>query len=222
MEEELEKDMTPKLIGNTFMKKPTNKSKYARKYGVFQCPYCVNTFEAMVSNIISGGTRSCGCQINKQKITHGLSKHRLFDTWYGMITRCYTTTSKDYISYGGRGIIVCEEWLGVRNFIEWCESTHPNIEGLSLDRIDVDGNYKPSNCRWATPLIQNVNKRLQLNNKSGFAGVNLLKSGRWKCRISINKNRITLGTFLTIEEAVLARDNYIIENKLPHKLSTDY
>ena len=222
MEEELEKDMTPRLIGNTFMKKPTNKSKYARKYGVFQCPYCTNTFEAMVSNIDSGGTRSCGCQINKQKITHGLSKHRLFDTWYGMITRCYTTTSKDYISYGGRGIIVCEEWLDVRNFIEWCESTHPNIEGLSLDRIDVNGNYEPSNCRWATTLIQNVNKRLQLNNKSGFAGVNLLKSGRWKCRISINKNRITLGTFLTIEEAVQARDNYIIENKLPHKLSTEY
>ena len=223
LEKDIGRDMTPRLIGDLGMRYSTEKSSRKYRYGLFECQYCNKEFEAITSSIKIKNTVSCGCQrINKTGITHGLTQHRFYKTWNNIFKRCNNPKNKYYKNYGGRGIKVCEEWLDVRNFVTWCELTHPNIEGYTLDRIDVNGNYEPSNCRWATPSIQNVNKRLQLNNKSGFAGVDLLKSGRWKCRISINKNRITLGTFLTIEEAVQARDKYIIENKLPHKLSTEY
>lgn len=77
-------------------------------------------------------------------------------TWHHMIERCYSKTCKDYVNYGGRGITVCERWLKFENF--WNDmGVRP--EGCSLDRIDVNGNYEPSNCRWATKLIQSHNTR---------------------------------------------------------------
>ena len=123
----------------------------------------------------------------------------------------------------GRGITVCEEWLDVRNFIEWAEATHPNIEGMSLDRIDNDKGYSPDNCTWSSRTMQNINRRMQVTNTSGFVGVSWHKGKtKWLAQISVNKIVIYIGSFLTKEEAVQARDNYIIENKLPHKLSTEY
>ena len=116
-----------------------------------------------------------------------------------------------------------EEWLDVRNFVAWGESTHPNTEGYTLDRIDVNGNYEPSNCRWADRTTQNINQRMKKNNTSGFVGVSWDKTHQfWLSYIHLNKKRYNIGSFKTIEEAVQARDNYIIENKFPHKLSTEY
>ena len=80
---------------------------------------------------------------------------------------------KAYKDYGGRGITVCEEWLDVANFISWAESTHPNTEGLSLDRIDNDKGYSPENCRWVDKTIQAINQRIGRNNTSGYVGGNL-------------------------------------------------
>ena len=209
--------LTPILLEDLGTKYPKPDSKERKRYGIYQCQYCDTIFETQVRSVKDGHTVSCGCIKNSKQ---GNTVNKFYGTWRQMWQRCTNETHSNYKYYGARGISVCKEWEDLGCFLQWVDSTY--IEGYTLDRIDVNGNYEPSNCRWATTLIQNVNKRLQLNNKSGFAGVNLLKSGRWKCRISINKNRITLGTFLTIEEAVQARDNYIIENKLPHKLSTDY
>ena len=102
----------------------------------------------------------------------------------------------------------------------WCEQTY--IEGMSLDRINNDEGYSPENCRWATREIQNTNQRVKSTNTSGFAGVSFepLKN-KWVAYICTNGINRKLGRFLTKEDAVQARDNYIIENNLPHKLSTD-
>lgn len=209
------KDMTPKLIGETWFKFPNERSKCRYSYGIFECPYCGKEFEAQVTLIRTGKTRSCGC-LSGQK--HGLTKSRFYFTWNNMIRRCSNQENHNYINYGGRGITVCDEWLDAKTFIEWAESTHPNIEGLTLDRIDANGNYEPSNCRWADKTTQALNRRMRKTTPSGNIGVNYRKN-KWISTIWLNKKSINLGSFLTKEEAVQARDNYIIENNLPHKLS---
>ena len=216
----IEKDMTPKLIGETYMKYPTEISPQRYRYGLYECQYCGKEFEVITRDIKKGHTKSCGCL--KGGNTHGLTQHRFYQTWRNMIVRCTNPKDRGYKNYGGRGITVCEEWLDARNFIAWCEMTYPNIEGLSLDRVDNDKGYSPDNCRWADRLTQALNQRMK-HNKSGYVGVYKYKKyNRWGVSIGINNSSKHLGTFKTKEEAVLARDNYIIENSLPHKLSTDY
>ena len=119
--------------------------------------------------------------------------------------------------------MVWDGWLDVVKFIAWAELTHPNLEGYTLDRIDNDKGYSPENCRWADALTQNTNQRISKRNTSGFVGVNWSKSKSiWVVNIKHHKVLKYVGGFKTIEEAVLARDQYIIKNKLPHKLSTQY
>ena len=214
-------DMTPRLIKDLGMRYPTEKSSRKYRYGLFECAYCGKEFEAQVSNIKNGGIKSCGCQ--KNKTTHGLRNNRFYDTWVNMIARCINSNNPKFYMYGARGITVCEEWLDVATFIAWAEKTYPNIEGYTLDRIDNDKGYIPENCRWVDKSTQSINQRIMKNNKSGYVGVSYYSKTRvWTASISINNARKYIGAFKTIEEAVLARDNYIIENNLPHKLSTDY
>ena len=223
MEEDLEKDMTPKLIGETYLKKATPNSPQRYRFGIHECQYCGREFEVRVYSVKIGNARSCGCQKNKQKITHGRSNSRFYKTWNDMIRRCTNPNNKDYKDYGGRGITVCEEWLDVIDFVAWCEATHPNIEGYSLDRIDNDNGYSPENCRWANRLVQNINQRMKSTNTSGYNGIIWnKKNSNWKAVIGINTKKVYLGYFNSVQEAVQARNIYIIENNLPHKLSTDY
>lgn len=121
-----------------------------------------------LKSIVSGATVSCGCynkeQARKSKnIIHGMSRTRLYKIWCKMKSRCYDKNDiKKYSYYGGRGITVCEEWKNnFVNFQKWAEK-NGYCDNLSIDRIDVNGNYEPSNCRWITMAEQQSNKR---NNK---------------------------------------------------------
>ena len=220
MEEELERDMTPRLIKDLGMGYPTIKSTKKYRCGLYECQYCGKEFEAGTSSVKRGHTRSCGCLRGD---IHGLTSHIFYQTWYNMIKRCNNPKLAIYKHYGARGITVCEEWLDVRNFITWTESTHPNREGYTLDRIDNDKGYSPENCTWSDKTTQCINQRVRKDNKSGVVGVRYYgRGGVWTAYISINNARKHIGQFDSKEEAVLARDNYIIENSLPHKLSTEY
>lgn len=215
----IEKDMTPKLVGDTYLRKPTETSQQRYSFGVYECQYCGKEWEAMTAHIKSGNTRSCGCQTGGR--VHGLANSQFYVTWKNMMSRCTNPKDRGYKNYGGRGITVCEEWLNITNFITWCESTY--IEGMWLDRIDNDGNYSPDNVRWTDASTQALNKRMQKSNTSGFVGASWHKgNNKWVAQIRVNKIVIHLGYFNSVQEAVEARDIYIIENNLPHKLSTDY
>ena len=136
-----------------------------------------------------GRTRSCGCLKSK----HGLSHTKAYSCWKGLLRRCYTKDYAKYSDYGGRGITVCKRWKdSVSNFVE--DMGQPP-EGLSLDRIDNDGNYEPDNCRWATKSIQARNKR-SIGTTSKHRGVHFnTKRSLWVAGISVDGVSKHLGYF---------------------------
>lgn len=112
----------------------------------------------------NGKIKSCGCKHNEYSTTHGGSKERLYKVWGDMKSRCYNKNSACYMNYGGRGIMICEEWIDdYSKFREWAYSNgydeNAPFGECTIDRIDVNGNYEPSNCRWITNVEQQKNKR---------------------------------------------------------------
>lgn len=136
----------------------------------------------------------------------GLKKEnpRLFKIWQGLKQRCNNEVCKDYPDYGGRGIRVCDEWSTTfAPFLDWALS-HGYEDGLSIDRIDCNGDYSPENCRWATWTEQARNKRIPKNNKVGVKGVHIDR-GQYRAVIYVKSRKIHLGRFDTLEEAAAAR-----------------
>jgi AraC-like DNA-binding protein len=132
---------------------------------------CGNEHSVQTNKLITGQVKSCGC-LFKEKIkkgmgkTHGMGSTAEYGAWSKMKHRCYNKNTHNYNNYGGRGIIVCDRWLNsFENFLEDMGTRPANKH--SIDRIDVNGNYELSNCRWATPTEQanNTTKNVYINYK---------------------------------------------------------
>lgn len=114
------------------------------------------------SNFLYGNSKSCGCKkidmIRAAATIHGKKHHPLYKIWEAMKRRCLSQKCRNWKNYGGRGIKVCDRWLNsFQNF--WDDMSSGYKKGLSLDRIDVNGNYCPENCRWVDYKTQARNKR---------------------------------------------------------------
>ena len=123
---------------------------------------CGNHHIASVSNLRLGEVKSCGClnkeQAIKRHLSHGQSKTKLYGVWNCMKGRCSNPNSTVYRHYGGRGIQVCSDWRSFENFAAWAISAGYK-EGLTIDRVNNDGDYTPENCRWVGIETQARNRR---------------------------------------------------------------
>lgn len=122
---------------------------------------CGKETTARIETLVRGCTRSCGCfhseRIIDRNLKHGMSETRMYKTWANMIQRCTNPRVTHYKSYGGRGIKVCERWMNFDNFYEDTKEIYN--DNLTIDRINVDGDYEPSNIRWITNQENCLNKR---------------------------------------------------------------
>ena len=159
-------------------------------------------------------TNSCGCLKIDSHRTHNMSKTRLYNIWTLMKGRCFNEKSSGYKNYGARGITVCDEWLKFENFYEWAMNNGYR-EDLTIERKNNDGNYEPSNCKWA-------DLRTQANNRRNWGEVEyygIVKDNTgYRAQVTVNGKKIYIAHSTDdIEYLVNERNKYIDEHNLPNK-----
>ena len=202
-------DLTGKIFGKLtvikldHIQKSLN-SKRSKSYWLCKCE-CGNMKVVRSDSLTTGNTKSCGC-LNKDRsnqITHGLSHTKLYHVYYSMLNRCYNPLDHNYCNYGGRGIKVSEEWKN--NFLVFHEWAKHNgyKEHLTIERINVNGNYECSNCKWITQTEQTNNTRRTVLLSYNGETMNI---NQWAKRLGINKNtfwRYIRVKHMTIEQVII-------------------
>lgn len=158
------KDLTNRRFGRLTAIKHIGFNKWNNAVWLCKCD-CGKEHQAASGKLLQGKVSSCGChakdlhikQLQKHGITTG-GKPRTLTIWSGMKARCLNPNATSYKNYGARGVKVCNEWMEFEKFHNWAIQNGYD-EGLQLDRIDNDGNYEPTNCRWVDRTTNMINQR---------------------------------------------------------------
>jgi hypothetical protein len=183
-------DLTGKIYGRLtpiecLGKNPQKKSNSVEWKCICECG---NKCVVRATSLLQQHTTSCGCYmrekngilVSERNTTHGQSSTRVYAIWEGMLKRCFNPKSQAYKNYGGRGISVCDKWLSFEGFYNDMGDVP---DGLSLERVDVNGDYSPDNCKWADTSEQAYNQRRREDNTSGRVGVHKTRNGKWAAQI---------------------------------------
>ncbi|MDI6617892.1 MAG: hypothetical protein QME45_04330 [Clostridiales bacterium] len=157
-------DLTGEKFNRLTVIKRVKNDKWGSARWLCECE-CGNEAIVRTNDLRRGHTKSCGCY-NMEKVIercpdtsrHMQSNTKLYASWVSMKDRCYNKNNKSYLDYGGRGIKICDEWLIPDNFFNWALNNGYSEE-LTIDRVNVNGNYEPNNCRWISMKRQIRNRR---------------------------------------------------------------
>lgn len=186
-----------------------------KKVGNCLCKVCGNSFNAIINNVVTLTTKNCGC-VRKEKVsTHNMSKSRIYQCWSSMKYRC----DKRLINY--EDVNYCERWRNFESFYEDMRESYK--DDLTLDRIDYTLGYYKENCRWVDKTTQVVNRsKPKVNCSSKYRNVSRSSKNLYSARVTHNYVTYTVGYYESEVEAAKAVDEYIILNKLPHKLNFNH
>lgn len=205
-------NLTGMRFGRLLVLKRVENDKHGASQWLCKCD-CGKEHIAQAKSLKNGAIKSCGCLAIERRreackisnSTHKLSKTRLYRVWAGMKQRCLDPKHRHYQAYGGKGIKVCADWLSFEPFHDWAIANGYDANAkrgeCTLDRIDNNGNYEPSNCKWATVKEQANNKRtnryIEYNGETHTIA-------EWAQIIGISKNALweRLRRKWTIEQAL--------------------
>jgi hypothetical protein len=180
-----------------------------RKYCTCLCS-CGTERTVQALNLLRGKSKSCGClqkeMVRDRSITHGMHKTTIYKRWRSMLQRCNNPNHGSYKNYGGRGIKVCTEWYSFEVFYEWA-TQNGYSDGLTIERIDVNGNYEPINVKFISAFAQHSNRRD--NVKLEYQGeINIMEE--WGRILNIPASTIQNWhrDGISMEEGIIRRDNY--------------
>ena len=206
-------DLTGQKFGRWLVLSEAETKKY-RRYWLCKCD-CGVEKEVQQNKLRGGHTQSCGC-LNKERMTkHGMHKNPIHILWGSIKSRCKPTheRAKDYYN---RNIHVCDKWKNSFWSFYWWAKLNGWKKGLQIDRKNNDKGYSPQNCRFVTNRQNNLNRRrIMSTNKSGYEGVCWHKKlSKWQAQIVIYGKNKYLGRYEDIEDAVNARNDYILKKGL--------
>lgn len=150
-------DLAGKIFGHWTVIKRAENNKHGSAQWLCRCE-CGKERVVRAQGLKNGSSKSCGCHKNDYNRTHGGKGTRLYECWRHMRYRCENPKNQAYGDYGGRGISVCKDWHDFEKFKQWALANGYE-DSLTIDRIDVDGDYEPNNCRWVGSKVQMNNRR---------------------------------------------------------------